>query len=298
MTRVAIIGLANSHPFTDARHLLDLRPDLEFLLVADEEPAVARFLDEHPQTVRCEALTDAISAQPEVALVTLAPTDVAECADALLNAGIPVAITKPAITSAAELARLDEVAKGREERVFTASVLRFAADLSRVPGSARYLRVVANHDISYWLNPESRWQDDAGGLIPMMGVHALEILERLVGPTLRVTDCSAIRVRHEGLRSADFARGRASASGVEAEFVIDGTREGQSYEVTWATAEGSETIDLAGSGGDDPLGFRASARHVLAMADGEPSPIPWVRTRAVLQAIADAVALAEGGSDR
>lgn len=293
MTRVAFIGLMNSHPFMDARNLRELRPGSRFLLLSDGDGPAGEFLAEHPEAQRFSTLLDLVAARPDVALITMPPRLVPVLTKVLLDAGIPTVITKPAATSAAELELFEAAVAGRGDRVLTSSILRFAPELAQVPDGTQHVHVTVSHHIDYWLEGRSRWQDEAGGLVPMMGVHAFEILEQLLGPSLTVTGCTTSGRGRGDLASPYFARGTAVAGdALSATFEVDGAAEGQSYTVEWHEGR-PHRLTLGDAGGGDPFGARAMMEHVLALADGGPSPLPWERTRAVLAAVAEASALAD-----
>lgn len=303
MTRIAIIGLANSHPRIDARNLASLRPGVRFL-VQDEDPArVQDFLAEHPERAEQAAtVADVVDAGCAAALVTVPPAQVASLVGPLLEASTAVLITKPAATTTQELEALDAAVRGHEDRVLTCSPLRMApavaAQLRALGDATVAARAHAAHDIGYWTRPENRWQDEAGGLVPMMGVHALDLLELALGPSLRVTACTTGPPRDGVLTSPWHAEGRAKADGRQAVFTLDGAVGGQHYTLEIDTADGTRTIALGEGGQEDPFGFRTLAGHLLAMAGGAPSPLPWPRSRAVLQAVADATRLSRRSEAR
>ena len=292
--KIAYVGLANSHPFTDAEHVVTLRDDIELHIWDEDTWRMRCFAAEYPDAVAHRSFDELLAAQPDGALITVPPNRVAPLARALLTTGCAVAITKPAATCHDELAALEAAVAGHEERVLTTSILRFAPDLAAVTGPVEQVHVVAAHDIAYWAAPESRWQDEAGGLVPMMGTHAFELLEAMLGPTMRVTGCVASKASELPLTSPDIASGTASnADGVRATFEIDGTVTGQSYRVEYTDADGRHSIQIGANGGADPFGSEAMTRHLLAMADGTPSPLAWDDTAAVLRAVADARRFAE-----
>lgn len=292
--KIAYAGLANSHPFADAEHIATLRDDVEFHVWDDDASRTERFVAAHPGTVAHHTFDELVTAAPDGALITVSPNGVAPLAKALLGVGCAVVITKPAATNAAEIAALERAVLGQEHRVLTASILRFAPDAPTARGIVERCHVVASHDISYWRSPESRWQDEAGGLVPMMGAHGFELLELLLGPTMTVTECAARKVTDLPLTSPDIAHGTArNADGALGTFKIDGTLPGQLYRVEYTDADGSHVCTIGESGGDDPFGSIAMSRHLLAMADGAPSPLPWSEARTVLRCIAEAHRLAQ-----
>lgn len=292
--KIAYVGLANSHPFTDAEHVVTLRDDVELHIWDEDTWRMRRFVADYPDAAAHRSFDELLANQPDGALITVPPNRVAPLARALLTVGCAVAITKPAATCHDELASLEAAVSGYEERVLTTSILRFAPDLAAVTGPVEQVHVVAAHDIAYWAAPESRWQDEAGGLVPMMGAHAFELLEAVLGPTMRVTGCVASKASDLPLTSPDVASGTArNADGMRATFEIDGTVTGQSYRVEYTDADGRHSIQIGANGGADPFGSEAMTRHLLAMADGAPSPLAWDDTAAVLRAVADARRFAE-----
>ncbi len=294
--KIAIAGLANSHPFTDAQHLRELREDVSFL-VADPDPErVERFLAEQPGSLALATVQEILEHSPSAAIVTVPPPSVGDIVEAFLDAGVPTYVCKPAAVTSEQLRRLEGLVQGREHLFFTTSILRYASAVAALPDDVGFAHVVAEHHIDYWREPASRWQDDpqvGGGLVPMMGVHAFELLELLLGPTMRVTSCTTTRIRDDGvLASPDVATGTAANDyGLLASFEVDGLAEGQRYALELSTDESTERVELGE--GDDPYGSITVARAVAAMAEGAPSPLPWERSRAVLRAVVEARAYAE-----
>ena len=292
--KIAIAGLANSHPFTDAQHLRELHGDVEFVVADPDEERRAKFLEQEPSARVVESMAALAGEAPDAAVVTVQPQQVNALVEAFLDAAVPTYVCKPAAVTRQQLVELDALVEGREHLFLTASVLRFASAMAGVPTDAVIAHVVADHPIDYWVRPESRWQDDpdaGGGLVPVMGVHAFELLEAVLGPTMRVTACLASKVSDLDLTSPDVAAGSAvNDAGALATFEINGMAEEQRYVVELTTDDGSRDIPLGG--GVDPYGFHTVARTIAAMAGGAPSPLPWVRSRAVLQAVVDARRLA------
>lgn len=288
--KIAIAGLANSHPFTDAQHLREMVPEVRFVVADPDEGRRAEFLEQEPSAQVVESPAALAAEAPDAAVVTVQPPLVNPIVEAFLDANIPTYVCKPAAVTKHQLAGLDALVEGREHLFFTASVLRYASALADVTDDAITAHVVAEHHIDYWLRPESRWQDDpevGGGLIPMMGVHAFELLETVLGPTMRITSCLASKVSDHDLTSPDVASGTATNDfGALATFEVNGLAEGQRYSLEYRTEERSRTVPLGG--GPDPYGFRATARVIAGMAGGAPSPLAWPRSRAVLKAIVDA----------
>lgn len=292
--KIAIAGLANSHPFTDARHLRDIRHDVEFVVADPDADRRAKFLEQEPEATVVESVAALVDEAPDAAVITLPPPQVPAIVESFLDAKIPVYVCKPAAVTRSQLAQLDALVEGRDHLFFTASVLRYATAVAGLGSDATTAHVVAEHDIAYWQDPASRWQDEpdvGGGLVPMMGVHAFELLELVLGPSMRITACLASKAGELDLSSPDIAAGSATNdAGALASFEISGLTQGQRYVVEYSTDAGHREIQLGG--GQDPYGFLTVAKIIATMADGAPSPLPWARSRAVLQAVVDAGRLA------
>jgi predicted dehydrogenase len=288
--KIAIAGLANSHPYTDAGQLRELLPDVEFIVAEQDSGRRRKFLEQEPGAVEAAGVDEMVALAPDAAIVTVRPPEVGDIVEAFLDAGIPTYVTKPAAVTDEQLRRLDELVRGREHLFLTASVLRFASAMRALPDDVAAAHAIAEHHIDYWLHPDSRWQDEpdvGGGLVPIMGVHAFELLELVLGPTMRVTSCTTARVRDLDLKSPDLATGTAANDyGVLASFEINGMAEGQRYGIEITSEEATHTLQLGQ--GEDPYGFLTVVGAVVAMAGGAPSPLPWERTHAVLRAVVDA----------
>lgn len=289
---IALAGLVNSHPYSDARNLQLLNPAVRFVFVEEDDARATAFLGEHPDALRLDSVQDLIRRRPAAAVVTVPPERVSEVIDPFLNAGIPSMVTKPAAVSAEQLADLDRTVQGRESLLLTTSILRYSSALTTLPKTIRHGRVTASHDILFWQDSASRWQDISGGLVPMIGIHAFELLEVCLGSSMRVIECHSQHLRDTGLSSPDRAFGTVvNDSGASMRFEINGLDPGESYAVEYR--EGNELVRIALEGGADPFGYKAVVRSLIAMADGAPSPLQWVHTQCVLRAVVAARELSE-----
>ncbi len=84
----------------------------------------------------------------------------------------------------------------------------------------------------------------------------------------------------------------AVAAGLVGTIEVLGDTVEDGYELSVLTRDGEHHWWLP-AGDVDPYGGLGAMRAVLAMAGGAPTPVPWSESRAVLAALADAVALAD-----
>jgi len=91
---VAVLGLDNSHPFSDAANLMSLDPGLGLLVVGNEPPdRLERFAREFPDAVTVPDIGAMLEAAPAGVLVTLRPSRLLEALPGLLRAGCPSSST-------------------------------------------------------------------------------------------------------------------------------------------------------------------------------------------------------------
>ncbi|MDL4775409.1 Gfo/Idh/MocA family protein [Actinomadura xylanilytica] len=298
--RVAFAGLATDyHPAMDAR-LLRERGVHDLVVWAED---AARFAAE--SGARPAGTLDAlIAARPDAAIVTCRPASVPDVVRRLAAAGIPAFITKPAVGTAADLARLDEVVTAARAPVSTASVLRFAPETARLRarlGDAPVLgvRVTVRHAIDAYLAPERRWLDDparGGGTLATMGLHGVELASALLGTGLTARWAARASRVHAGSLSEDTGViGLGWPDGRHGVVEVLGATEREWYEAAVHTSEGTHAVRLDGAApGPDPFGYAGTVEAFLAgVAAGRPA-VPWATTREVLAALVTARSLAGG----
>lgn len=290
--RIAIAGLASTHPYTDAR-VLSHRADL---VVYDDDPArISRFLDEHPGAHAVPDIGALLDTRPDGVVLTVPTPQAAPVLAEILDRDLPCFVNKPAAASATQLDAIDLAVSRAPQRVLSTSVLRFAPLLQDFSPGDEVLAAsaVVRHDVSRWAKGHNPWQDDpgvGGGMLVTMGVHGVELLVSLLGPQVRAVSATAATRRYTTLASEDTAViSLRWAGGTPATVTFLGVTDTESYEVILHTATGDRRIVL--EGGDEPevsLGYRGTLDAFLSMVDGAPSPVPWSQTRAVLSALVDA----------
>lgn len=292
--RIALAGLATTHPYTDAR---TLRAHAELVVWESDAERLSRFCAEHPEAVVAPDLPALLATRPDGVVLTVPTPCVPAALAQVLDRKLPCFVNKPAAATTAQLEALDRVVARTPELVLSSSVLRFAPDFAAftVPRQeVLAVRATARHDVSRWAGGYNPWQDDpasGGGTLVMMGIHGVELLVALLGPRLRLVGVAAATRRYGTLRSEDTGLLALQwDDGVPGSVEVLGVTEGEAYEVIVHTATGERRVTL--SGGEEALGYRATIEAFLRMVDGEPSPVPWAQTRAVLGVLGSARASA------
>ncbi|WP_336205674.1 Gfo/Idh/MocA family protein [Nonomuraea sp. LPB2021202275-12-8] len=283
--RIALAGLATSHPYTDARTLAKVAE----LVVWEPDPErLRRFTDEHPGARVAGSLDEALATGPDGVVLTVPNPQVPEALAAVLETGVACFVNKPAAATREQLERLDRLAI--HGRVMSGSVLRFAPAFAGVktdPDEVLAVRATVRHDVGLWAGGYNAWQDtpaEGGGTMVTMGIHGVELLVALLGPRVRLVGAAGAKRHYATLRSEDTAvMALQWESGVVGTVEIIGVSEGEAYTVTVHRRDGDERIVI--ESGDDPvhgLGYAGTIEAFLDMVRGAPSPVPWAETRAVL----------------
>jgi len=291
--RIALAGLATSHPFTDARSLAE---HAELVVWEADTDRLGRFRAEHPTVRVVPDLSGLLATEPDGVVLTVPTPDVCAALEPVLAAGPPCFVNKPAAATRAQLDRLDALVAPHADRVLSSSVLRFAptfAGRTLDPEKVLAVRATVRHDVGLWATGYNRWQDDpaaGGGTLVTMGIHGVELLVALLGPAVRLAGAAGAVRHHRGLASEDTGvLALRWDSGVTGIVEVLGVSATESYTVTVHTAESSEEIAI--TGGDDVLdrlGYRGTIDAFLAMVAGAPSPVPWDQTRAILDLLVSA----------
>ncbi|GAA2206691.1 Gfo/Idh/MocA family oxidoreductase [Nonomuraea monospora] len=286
--RIALAGLATSHPYTDAR---TLSRHAELVVWEQDQERLARFTAEHPQAKVAAGLAEVLAGQLDGVVLTVPNPQVPQALAEVLKTGLPCFVNKPAAASRAQLDQLDRLPI--HDRVLSGSVLRFAPSFAgtRVErDEVLAVRATVRHDVGLWADGYNAWQDtpgEGGGTMVTMGIHGVELLVALLGPDVRLVGAAGARRHYTTLRSEDTGvMALRWDDGITGSVEILGVSESESYSVTLHKRDGSETIVI--EGGDDPvrgLGYEGTIEAFLAMVGGAPSPVPWAETRAVLDVL-------------
>jgi predicted dehydrogenase len=286
--RIALAGLATSHPYTDAR---TLSRHAELVVWEQDPERLGRFTAEHPQAKVAGSLAEVLAGRLDGVVLTVPNPQVPQALAEVLETGLPCFVNKPAAASRAQLEQLDRLPI--HDRVLSSSVLRFApafagarVDRDRVLA----VRATVRHDVGMWATGYNAWQDtpgEGGGTMVTMGIHGVELLVALLGPEVRLVGAAGARRHYATLRSEDTGvMALRWDDGITGTVEVLGVSESESYSVTLHTRDGSETIVI--EGGDDVvrgLGYEGTIEAFLAMVGGAPSPVPWAETRAVLDVL-------------
>ncbi|WP_327582833.1 Gfo/Idh/MocA family oxidoreductase [Nonomuraea sp. NBC_00507] len=289
--RIALAGLATSHPYTDAR---TLARHAELVVWEQDPERLRRFTDEHPRAKVAGSLAEMLAGPLDGVVLTVPNPQVPQALAKVLETGVACFVNKPAAASRAQLEQLDRLPV--HDRVLSSSVLRFAPAFAgtRVDrGEVLAVRATVRHDVGIWATGYNAWQDtpgEGGGTMVTMGIHGVELLVALLGPDVRLAGAAGARRHYATLRSEDTGvMALRWDDGITGTVEILGVSESESYSVTLHKRDTTETIVI--EGGDDPvqgLGYEGTIEAFLAMAGGAPSPVPWRHTRAVLQVLVSA----------
>ncbi len=299
--RIAILGLATSHPLSDAATIARLRPEAELRAWDPDDDRRAAFAAAVPGVPLCDTKAEVLDGADGV-LLTARTDRVAELLEDASELRVPVFVNKPAAATAAQLEALETAWLRAPELFLTSSVLRFAEPVRRLRTELDLADVLSahvrvRHDVGRWQEGSTPWQDDpavGGGLVVTMGIHGVEMLASVLGPRFSLASCVVSRRRYERLRSGDVASiALRWSNGTLGTVDVLGVAQSEDYEMRVETVDGPREVRLGSTGGDDPLGYRRTIEHFLAMVeDGAASPVPWTETRAILAAL---VAASEAG---
>ncbi|MEU8245178.1 Gfo/Idh/MocA family oxidoreductase [Nonomuraea sp. NPDC048916] len=289
--RIALAGLATSHPYADAR---TLARHAELVVWEKDADRLRRFTEEHPGATVVPGLAELLAAEPDGVVLTVPTPDVPGALAAVLETGAACFLNKPAAATREQLERLDRLPI--HDRVMSGSVLRFAPAFAGVradPERVLSVRATVRHDVGLWATGYNAWQDtpeQGGGTMVTMGIHGVELLVALLGPEVRLAGAAGSRRHYGTLRSEDTAvMALRWSNGITGVVEILGVSDDESYTVTLHGRDGSETIVI--ESGDDPmkgLGYEATVEAFLSMVAGAPSPVPWAQTRAILDVLVHA----------
>jgi predicted dehydrogenase len=283
--RIALAGLATSHPYTDAH---TLARHAELVVWEPDAERLGRFTQEHPGARVAASLAEALDSAPDGVVLTVPNPQVPDALAAVLETGAACFVNKPAAATREQLDRLDRLPI--HGRVMSGSVLRFApafAGLKVDPAEVLSVRATVRHDVGLWATGYNAWQDtpsQGGGTMVTMGVHGVELLVALLGPDVRLVGAAGARRHYASLRSEDTGvMALQWGGGVTGVVEIVGVSDEESYGVTVHRRTGADSVVIE-SGGDPVrgLGYAGTIDAFLEMVAGAPSPVPWAQTRAIL----------------
>ncbi|NUT39141.1 MAG: Gfo/Idh/MocA family oxidoreductase [Thermoactinospora sp.] len=286
--RIAMAGLATSHPYADAR---TLARHGELAVWEPDAQRLATFTGEHPSAAVAASLEELLARDLDGIVLTVPTPLVPTALGPVLDTGVPVFINKPAAATRDQLTAIDKLIRPCAERVLSSSVLRFAPafrDRSVDPAEVLAVRATVRHDVGIWATGYNPWQDtpgEGGGTLVTMGVHGVELLVALLGPEVSLVGAAGAIRHYDTLRSEDTGVIAMQwwGSGIPGTVEVLGVSEEESYTVTVHTRNGAEEIVIAGD-----LGYEGTIDAFLSMVGGAPSPVPWEQTRAILDVLVSA----------
>lgn len=291
--RIALAGLATSHPFTDARTLAQ---HAELVAWEPDPERRARFLAEHPSARLTGDLAELLATGPDGVVLTVPTPDLADALTLVLADGLPCLLNKPAAATPEQLRRIDAAAAAAPHRVMSSSVLRFApamAGLEFDRDEVVAVRATVRHDVGLWATGYNPWQDEppvGGGTLVTMGIHGLELLVALLGEDVRLAGAATGLRHHAGLRSEDTATLAVCwGDGITGCVEVIGATDVESYEVTVHLRAGEvRTVIEPGEDPVEGLGYRGMIEAFLGLVREGTSPVPWAQTRAILDVLTTA----------
>jgi predicted dehydrogenase len=286
--RIAMAGLATSHPYADAR---TLARHGELAVWEPDAERLRTFTDEHPSAAVAAGLEELLARDLDGIVLTVPTPQVPEVLRPVLDANVPVFINKPAAATREQLTAIDKLIRPVSERVLSSSVLRFAPAFSGRtvdPADVLAVRATVRHDVGLWATGYNPWQDtpgEGGGTLVTMGIHGIELLVALLGPEVQLVGAAGAIRHYDKLRSEDTGVIAVQwfGSGIPGTVEVLGVSESESYTVTIHTRHASEEIVISGD-----LGYEGTIDAFLAMIGGSPSPVPWEQTRAILDILISA----------
>lgn len=303
MTGIAVVGLATTHPYADARTLARTCPEVRFHLVEPDGGAAARFVAEHPGTIVHENPGSLPATEIDGVVLTVRPPRVAEVLGMLGDVAAPVFVNKPAAVTSGQARAVAAAVEAHRAPVFGTSVLRFApvwqefrARLER--REVLSLDVMLRHDVGHWATGSDRaWQADprvGGGLAGTVGIHGLELLVSLVGTQVRLLHAAARNRARGGTAGTDVLVMTLDCDGIPATVHCLGAAAEEEYRVVARTSAGEMACRLPGEG-PDPFGYEATVGAFLDLCRrGGEAPVPMAQTQAVASLIGETNRALEG----
>lgn len=187
-----------------------------------------------------------------------------------LERGLPTYIDKPLTCSLDEARILLAVSRQTGARCYSASSLRFAGELEKIPRDALGRLVAVDA-----LGPGELNKSMAG--LFFYGVHAIEMVDAIWGPG--VTRISAVHTRPRDLVRLEYADGRFASIRLEREgsytfgAQIHGEGGSHAFEVDFGPVYGRLVKGMAGffEGGPAPVALRDIVENIATMEAGNRS---------------------------
>jgi len=292
--RVAFVGLAHSHPFTDASNLVMLKQhgtEVDVVGVYDSDASQADIFAERFACTAASTLEALITLDADLFIVTARPQEITAFAETLLlETSAPLFFNKVVAANQAQLTNWIAAIESAPERVGTASVLRFAPQLRELAeqildAEIWGLRILVQHDIAMFLAEDRKWQDDperGGGTLVTVGAHAWEIVDRIL-PQATLTG-SARGWIHHAYNSASNSEETAQLDGwlltpegtnVPLALTVTGTPGPEVYAVDVFTSTGTHSLSLSSANTHDSLGFTELADELVRNAQLGRTTAPW-----------------------
>lgn len=262
--RVALLGASHWHAAMHAEAVLASGGTV--CAVWDPDPAAALRLG----GPAVESLGAALDAEPDLCVVTGHPAEVPDLARAVIEAGLPMILEKPAAASTEALREIEALARRRAVFVAVPLANRLSPALRHRPDGAR----VAHASFRIVNGPPRRYRDDGvgwvldpvaggGGALRNLGLHGVDSALSLARGEVRVVSAHIGKRLHpeeavEDHALVTLADGEGALFTVEAGYTTPNLTPGGDFEWRIATPEEylidrGDTALSIGSGGPRPL---------------------------------------------
>lgn len=309
--RIGFVGLAHSHPYSDAANALALGAEI----IGVTDPDLGRRAD-FARQFGCpdrESLADLCAERPDLVIATPHPDDVPRSAAMLAASGAPAFFNKVVAATQRQLDAWDKAVCGiPSSMIGTSSVLRFAPEVQELRRATEDvdilgIRVVVQHDNALFRSAGREWQDDpavGGGTLVTVGVHAWEMIDVLLpGAVLGGSSGWVLRRTGSMTRSEDAAgvSGTLTLPGgarVPVEACVTGVPGPDRYVIEVTTARRIVTVDVGRGDVDanEAMGFAGLIRELVAAARIGQVPVDAAQSRTVVSNTIRAAVIARSAS--
>lgn len=310
--RIAFAGLAHSHPFSDAQNFTELqrRGDrVELVGVYDSDTSRESTFSERFQCPAFATLNDLCETQPDLVIATPRPNETGSFARTIIHeTSAQLFFNKVVAATEAQLADWVDAIGSAAGRVGTASVLQFAPDIVSLSehvnaSTVRGVRVLAQHDIGMFLEPDRKWQDtpaEGGGTLVTVGYHAWAMVNGVF------PDASAVEITGRRFRSPDSQTSSEeyadlscvlelrTGERIPCTVVISGSPGPEVYGIDVFTDSEVHQVHLTTSRQNQSLGYMELAEALLHNTRQSLPTAPWNSARSTVNNTIRAAAALRG----
>lgn len=296
--RVGFIGLAHSHPFSDAQNLQELGGDIVGVVEAEREIS-SRFSEQFscPEFSSIKELCRAPN-RPDILIVTPHPNSWHEYVAGAIDSGAKVFFNKVLAANIEQLRYVEKlVAREQLGNISTSSVLRFAPQLEWLRHQHQdvellSIRVIAQHDNALFKQRSRAWQDlpeEGGGTLMTVGIHAWEMIDLAVpGARLQKGVGWTRAFPSSGTRSEDAAGisgvlvAPHTGRSIPVDVLVSGVPGPDKYAIDLVHRNGIVSVELDQENTQVSLGFRGLIEHLISSTSKDQVLNGWCAARNVV----------------